>query len=297
MHTVRPRRRGALLVAAGATATALAAAGTVTVFGGAASAREPRPAAQASTRAEADGGLTAEQRRRADQMISTFENSTTQLPYGYAENLHDGRGVTAGRAGFGTGTGDALLVVAEYTRRKPANPLARFLPELSRLARGYSDDTSRLPERAYLAAWEKAADDAVFRAAQDEVSDDLYFAPAMHHADRAGLKTALARAQVYDATIQHGDGDDPDGVRALLARTKAAAGGTPATGVDEKVWLERFFQVRIADLRNPAYSGIQDEWASSVDRVTAMRAVAAAGNYDLAGPIRFSVYGDHFTVD
>ena len=38
----------------------------------------------------------------ADELVSAFENSTTEVQYGYAENLGDGRGVTAGRAGFTT---------------------------------------------------------------------------------------------------------------------------------------------------------------------------------------------------
>jgi hypothetical protein len=41
----------------------------------------------------------------ADQMVSVFENETTSLQYGYIENLNDGRGYTAGRAGFVTRDG------------------------------------------------------------------------------------------------------------------------------------------------------------------------------------------------
>jgi chitosanase len=247
--------------------------------------------------ARAQGGLTADQRRRADQIISAFENSTTQIQYGYAGNLHDGRGVTAGRAGFCTGTGDALLVVERYTGRKPGNLLARFLPELRRLARSGSDDTSRLPEADYIAAWDEETRDGAFRDVQDEVVDELYFNPAMRHADRAGLRTALARAQVYDATIQHGDGRDPDSVGALLRRAAAAARGTPAAGVGERVWLRAFFDVRVADLLDPANEETREDWAASVDRVHSMRRIADTGNHGLTGPIRFSVYGDEFVID
>jgi hypothetical protein len=34
------------------------------------------------------------------QITSTFENSTLELQYDYVENIGDGRGITAGRAGF-----------------------------------------------------------------------------------------------------------------------------------------------------------------------------------------------------
>ncbi|ARX88391.1 hypothetical protein SMD44_07878 [Streptomyces alboflavus] len=79
----------------------------------------------------ADGGLSAEQRRRADQLVSVFENGTTKIQYGYAENLDDGRGVTAGRAGFTTDDGDALEVVRAYTDKKPDNPSPASSPRSS----------------------------------------------------------------------------------------------------------------------------------------------------------------------
>jgi chitosanase len=295
---VRPRRRSGLLMAAGLTATALCAAGTVTILSGSASATEPEPDQTAvSTSAAAGGGLTGAQRHRADQMISAFENSTTEIQYGYAENIHDRRGVTSGRAGFCTGTGDAVVVVERYTESNPGNGLARFLPELRRLAASGSDDTGGLPEDAYLDAWGREAENKAFRDVQDQVVDEMYFNPAMAHADEAGLTTALARAEVYDAVIQHGDGDDHDSLGGLLQRTESRAGGTPATGVDEKRWLDAFFAVRIDDLTNPEDPDTRDEWRGSVGRVEALRKLAAEGNYDLRGPIRFSVYGDDFTID
>ena len=41
-----------------------------------------------------------------DSITSCFENSTKTIQYGYVEALNDGRGYTAGKAGFTTGTGD-----------------------------------------------------------------------------------------------------------------------------------------------------------------------------------------------
>jgi Glycosyl hydrolase family 46 len=56
---------------------------------------------------------------------------------------------------------------------------------------------------------------------------------------------------LYDSIIQHGDGDDPDGLPALLKRTEKAAGGTPKKGIDEKKWLDVFLKIRREDLENP----------------------------------------------
>jgi chitosanase len=253
----------------------------------------PTPSASATPAS----GLTSSQRRKVDGMISAFENSTTAIQYGYAENLHDGRGVTSGRAGFTTADGDALDVVRRYTARRPDDPLTPFVPALTRLAGRHSGDTGALPEEDYVAAWRRAAADPAFRRVQDEAVDRLYYAPAMALARTAGLRTALARAEVYDAVVQHGDGDDLDGAPALVERATRRAGGSPARGVEERRWLAAFFAVRLDDLRHPADDATRKAWSESVDRVDCLRRIARAGNTDLRGPIAFSVYGDDFLVE
>jgi chitosanase len=247
-------------------------------------ARRTPTTAVAATRSS--GGLTTDQRRRADQLTSVFENSTPTLQYAYAEDIGDGRGITSGRAGFCTGTGDALVVVKRYTARRPSNALVRFLPELRRLADTASARTTGLPAAAYEQAWRRAAADPTFRQVQDQVVDEMYFQPATQRADRLGLKTALAKAQLYDTAIQHG----VDGLDAIIATATKSAGGTPVRGVGERRWLRVYLAARLAVLR------ADSAWADSVDRVHAYESLLAAGDLDLRGPIRVSVYGDHFTI-
>ena len=239
--------------------------------------------------------LDHDQRRRADELVSAFENSTTEVQYGYAENLGDGRGVTAGRAGFTTATCDALAVIEVYGDDVGENVLSPFVPELGRLCDDESDDTAGLPENDYIAAWGAAADDPAFRAAQDAIVDREYYIPAMEAADDLGLETALARAELFDTSLQHGPGDDPDGLYALIERTNETI-GTPAEA-GETAWLDAFFDVRIDDLTNPADADTAEDWRQSTDRVECVRRIAASGNYDLAGPLTFSVYGDEFTIE
>nr|WSY54146.1 chitosanase [Streptomyces sp. NBC_00886] len=240
-----------------------------------------------SAAAAAGGGLTADQRRRADQLISIFENSTPEIQYGYAENLNDGRGVTAGRAGFTTGDGDALQVVQAYTNLVPDNPLAQFIPSLQQNGSG-------LDEAAYIAAWKEAANDQVFRDVQDAQVEARYFSPAMQDADQLGLATALARAELYDASIQHGNTSNGDALPALISRTTAKVGTPGQAG--EQTWLNTFFDVRVDDLKNPQNTATAAEWAGSVDRVEAMRRIAATGNYQLDGPLPVTAFGTSYTL-
>lgn len=206
-----------------------------------------------------------------------------ELQYDYVENIDDGRGYTCGRAGFTTATGDAYVVVKKYTAKKHNNPLAKFLKELEKLADDESDDVSHL--KGYPHAWREAAKDKLFRAVQDQVVDEMYYTPAMHLADKEGLKSALSKCAFYDTIIQHGDGDDPDGIRALIKKTDKHMGGTVKSGVDEKKWLREFLKVRRADLKNPHDKDTKDEWSQSVDRVDAMVKLLQENNMDLHGPI------------
>lgn len=228
-------------------------------------------------------GLSATQKLRAEQLISLFENGTIDIQYDYAEDLTDGRGITCGRAGFTTATGDALEVVELYSELNASNALAVYLPTLRTLAAAESDDTSELG--GFEEAWVSAADDTVFQDVQDEVVDELYYQPSQELADEIGLETALGRAELYDTIIQHGEGDDPDGLPALLEAALASVGGTPATGVDEEEWISAFLVIRRNDLLDPYNTDTQAVWAESVGRVDVFSALLADGNLDLDGPI------------
>lgn len=260
-------------------------------------------ASATTTSAAVAYGLTAEQKRVVEQITSTFENSTTTLQYAFCQNIGDGRGYTAGRAGFCTGTGDFLEVVERYTAAKPTNALAKYLPRLREIAAefadgGYADpvgDVDGLDGIA--AAWKSAAtNDSAFRAAQDAEVDATYYTPAMNRAKTLGLTTPLAKGQLYDAIIQHGDGSDHDGLAAMISRANAKSGGTPATGVSETVWLKNFLAVRRATLLNATDPATREAWADSVSRVDVYSTLLAKGNTGLTGSITFTVYGDTFTV-
>jgi chitosanase len=120
---------------------------------------------------------------------------------------------------------------------------------------------------------------------QGEVADRLYYQPSVEHSDNLGLQTALSRAVLYDSIIQHGDGDDADGLQALIERTGASVGGSPQIGIDEKVWLRVFLRVRREDLAHPHDPETAEEWAESVGRCDVFSGIAANENYDLHGPI------------
>ena len=238
--------------------------------------------------------LSPEQRLRADQIISQFENSTSQIQYCYVEALGDGRGYTVGRAGFTSATGDLLEVARRYAAQAGDNPLTPFLPRLRALARKESGSTRGL--RGLPAAWRAACQDPRHRAAQDAVVDDEYLLPATRRWRRLGLRKVLSLAAIYDAEIQHGGGNDPDGVPAMLRRARKKAGGTPRSGVSEGRFLRAFLSVRRATLAHAHEPSTRKEWAESVGRVGAWRYLVKTGQWDLAGPVRVRTREYRFTL-
>lgn len=231
-----------------------------------------------------DHALTSDQKKRAEQLTSLFENGTIEIKYSYVENLDDGRGITAGRAGFTTRDGDAYMVVKAYTKLSPNNVLAKYLDPLKKLAEKESDSTSGLS--GYESAWKKATKDSKFRDSQDYVVDKLYFIPSQEYADGLDLKTPIARAFMYDTIIQHGDGDDKDSINSLIDSTNSKMGGSPKDGIDELKWFEKFMEVRKNHLKNAADESTRDVWAESIGRVDVYKQIFDSKNYNLKGSIK-----------
>ena len=240
-------------------------------------------AAAPSTAGAADG-LDAGQRSRADQLVSLFENSTTKIQYCYIEALGDGRGYTAGRAGFTSATGDLVDVVDRFTTTVPDNPLAPYAARMRELSAAEDGSTAGLEGLA--AAWKATCDDPRQRGAQDAVVDELYYLPSVRRWRALGLKRALSLAAIYDAMIQHGEGTDPDGAPAMLARARRRAGGSPRTGVAEPAFLRAFLAVRKATLTRAANPETRKVWAESVSRVDVFSYLVRTGQWRLAAPVR-----------
>ena len=227
-----------------------------------------------------------------DRIVSTFENSTTVVQYAFIANINDGRGYTAGRAGFTSGTADMLEVVEHYTALVPNNGLAKYLGAL----RAVNATSSVAGLDGIVQAWKDAAQDSKFLAAQDAVNDKLYRQPARQLFTALGARHPLTKLALYEAGIQHGYGDDYDSVNRIASRASTAAGGAPVSGVDELKWLQAFLSERRKDLMNPANRETAAGWAASVSRADAIQSVYDQGNFNLDKAITISVYGDRFAI-
>lgn len=236
--------------------------------------------------------LTADQKLTAQRITNFFENGDLKFHYSYIEDLKDGRGYTAGFFGCCSGTGDMLAVVERYCRMtkivNPENRLRYCLPELRHLAEKSSDDVSVLNEDGFdfEKVWKDAANDPLFRKAQHEVCDELYWEPSQKYAAKLGVKSAIGAAILYDTIIQHGDGTDEDSLKALIDRVPFRV-----NGVNEETWLAAFLKVRHDDLVSPYDHSTQKVWAASAGRVTALNKLLDSGNMILAKPFQIRCFG------
>ncbi|MEV0724221.1 chitosanase [Micromonospora purpureochromogenes] len=219
----------------------------------------------------------------AMQLVSAAENSSLdwRAQFSYIEDIGDGRGYTAGIIGFCSGTGDMFELVEAYTRTKPGNVLAGYLPAL-RAVNGTDSHAGLDPY--FPRDWRTAAADPVFRAAQEAERDRVYFNPSVRDGKADGVR-ALGQFAYYDAAVMHGY----EGMRGIRSSALTRA-KPPAQGGDERTWLNAFLDERVAEMRKEAAH-------SDTSRVdTAQRVFLNNGNFNLNTPLVFAVYGDQYRI-
>jgi chitosanase len=230
---------------------------------------------------EAYGRLNQEQKQVSESLSNVWLHDTQESVYHLCENLEDGQGLTCGRANFTTSRGDILQLVESWTRFKPKNPLARFLPELRRLVvdETNSSDVSNL--RGFESGWEKAMSDMSFLVYQDETLDTFYYEPAMSLAKLIGVQFPLSKAVLYDTMIQHGANNGTDSIQAIVL----GSGSLPDSPAQEKAWLSRFLTERRSVLTEPSTEGLRKTWPQTVDRIEGYIQIMKDENWDFNPPI------------
>ena len=222
--------------------------------------------------------LSDKQRAVADKIISIFENGTTTIQYDYAEvNPGDEEhGITAGRLGFTSATGDMLeLLEDDYN----VAPLSGYIEELRRLNALYvendytlSDDPEGSMNVAYLDGliedWKEESKKPAFQHAQDKYLDEHYYHPALVEARDIGLALPLCALCLYDYAIQHG----VEGLKEIIGSVKLSS---PHTQKEEITWIKQFNKNRLEVLKNTPY------WKDSLYRVETLNDLLAAKKYFL----------------
>lgn len=239
------------------------------------------PATAAATAAEAVGTaasptpastplLTDTQARTAKAIVNLFETGHLLGDYGQVTVLEGDPGrLTYGRSQTTLGSGK----LGELLRLYAANPGARFAARVSAWLPAFAVADPRLDTDSRLHNLLRAcADDPVMRETQDVFFDTEFWQPALRAAAKAGVRTALGTAVVYDSVV-HGSWTR------LRDATTAAAGTIGQVG--EHAWIARYVSLRrqwlathsIAILRNTVY------------RMDAFQRLIDLGQWGLALPL------------
>jgi chitosanase len=209
--------------------------------------------------------------RRIKAISTVFEVGSPEPDYGYVEDLDDGRGFTVTQYGFCTYNTEVAEVIGRIVGREPDTALKRFLAKLP------PQDWDGDDLGDFAAVWRREAKTSkALAAACDEVADTLYLAPAVAAAASVGVSSPVGIAIFYDTLVQHGDGDDPDSLNAIMKRTPAAP---------EAQYLRAFLDARKRVLLNASAKETRQVWRQSASRVDALRALLER-NPDLAPPLK-----------
>lgn len=231
---------------------------------------------------------TGQLRATTFSLVASAENSTTNYrqQYGYIEDIGDGRGYTAGIIGFTSGTGDLRQVVQRYTRlKKHHNGLKRYLPALRR-ANGSASHAGLGPK--FVTAWRHAAKDRQMVQAQDAVLNRQYLRPVLRAAKQDDL-SPLGQYIYYDAMVVHGPGADKSSFGGIRRRAKQLA-KTPRQGGSQAHYLRAFLQARTPVMK-------QEAAHKDLSRLNVQRQLIKTGNYQLARPLHWKMYGDAYTLE
>jgi chitosanase len=213
--------------------------------------------------------LTPDQRRVIDAIVSVHETGRvpSSAAYSTVTVLKDGAGISYGKHQSTDKSGSLDAIIHRYCDKGGALA-AKFQPFFDEL-----DANEVIDLKALLA---EAGKDPVMQAAQDEVFDEGYWAPAASRCVAMGLQTALAHLTMYDTAIHSGAGRI-DSLRNTFAETPPVRGGA------EHVFVKAFLNARKKWLLSNSNPLVQ----KSAYRVDAMLGLVAAGNWDLTVPFTY----------
>jgi chitosanase len=238
----------------------------------------------------AGGGLEADQKLKSEWMTSIGETGGVKIAYADSYNLGDNRGYTNGRAGFCTGTGDAIIVIECYDLAEPSNPFLPMMPALTKINDAFADSGGTTPQAStaglggWVAAWKASASDPVFDSCQDYAQDAIYYGVGVRHAAEKGFTMALTKASFYDAEIEQGEADPRFGVAAwLIPQADKMTGqlSNPPTAADEVKWESNFLAARYAIMKSTQWPETR-VWNGNTGRVVTFQNMLKAGNYDMS---------------
>ncbi len=228
------------------------------------------------------------QKSIALQMTTVCENSQTNFKYDYAENIWDWRWITFWIIWFTTWTFDWNILLHRYAEMNPNNNLKKYIPVLNAIDEAAHDDGGKNSDVRGLENFITDVNDngdPLFKKAQLELMNSMYWEPAVKIARDEGVMRPLSLAFIYDMVVNHWEYWAKD----IIMKTDKAMSGSPKDGKDEIKWLY--------DLIDKRYEFLKTEYPEALDRVDAYKRILNEWNIDLAPWFKFLVYWEKFYIN
>ena len=201
-------------------------------------------------------------------------------------SLLDAQGeIVYGQSGPALGGEGLNKLVADYRNMPAAKFSAEFRRYLPRLA---ASDDSLARDREFTTLLKQvAAQDPIMSSLINKLFRDEWWAIALIKSDSSGLKTPLGRAVIYETALQSGFAS----VDTFKRKTDKDCNGSPASGVDEKLWVSTFLKNRRDWVT--AHVGSEGLRNSIIHhRVGELQKLIDADNWELKAPITIR----HYTI-
>lgn len=220
--------------------------------------------------AESSAGLTASQAAAAQAIVNIFETGEALGVYGQITVIPGDTGhLTYGRSQTTLGSGNLHELLQRYCSNPGARFGARLRPWLPRFAaRDLSLDGDGLLHNVLRAC----ADDRVMRELQDSFFDETYWRPALRSAEKAGIRTPLGVAVVYDSHVHGSWGKIRDSVDSQHGA---------AAAIGEAAWIAAYVETRRAWLADSPRADLR----ATVYRMDAFRRLIDLGQWGLELPL------------
>ena len=238
----------------------------------------------------AAGSTTPYKKKIAMEIVSSNENSTLdwKAQYAYIQDIHDGRGYTAGIIGFCSGTGDMLELVEAYTRHRAGQPTRHVPP---RAAQGQRHAVAQGTRQAVRAGVEGRRHGPRLPGTRRTTSATRSTStPRSARAKADGLGT-LGQFIYYDAIVMHGPGNGDQQLR----RDPASGDGAGARPRPRAATRRRTSTPSWTPAAQVMLGQRGHHDTSRID--TEQRVFLDDGNLGLDPPLVWHVYGDRYEID
>ncbi len=178
-------------------------------------------------------------------------------------------------------------ILRTYMATPEAKYRERLKPYLDRII---SRDLTLYEDQGYEALLKDLENDSVMTDLLDKDFRERYVNTAIEYADEIGVNTVLGLATLVDTSVQHG----LLGMKRYADETSKSLNGSPRNGVDEKLWIGKFVDIRFDRIDRAFRLNAEAVRAGVRKRVSFFRDQVDRKNWDLLPP--FEVNGQTFAV-